>query len=118
MFENRFLNRYPSITYDKVVSLHKLFFSTSNLPTLITAKMDFRAFNQFMYNLLEKARLIFGKDDTTDTFTFDLFTLYNNMLSYYESVLSAKLVVDGDITNYTVGNEIVQVEVDLRYIYG
>ena len=57
-------------------------------------------------------------DKSLEVFKYDLFTMYNNILAYLETVLSEGLLVSGDVSNYTVGNEIVQVELDLEYVYG
>ena len=47
-----------------------------------------------------------------------MFTLYNNVLKYVGGHISEKVIKSGDIVNYTVGNEIPIIEVNLRYVYG
>ena len=120
MFNEYFAKRYEGITYTMVENLHKYLFSSSVLPSIVGKTFNFRSFNEFMVTVVNNSIKIY-KDLTTkslEVFKYDLFTMYNNILAYLETVLSEGLLVSGDVSNYTVGNEIVQVELDLEYVYG
>lgn len=120
MFNEYFAKRYEGITYTMVETLHKYLFSASVLPSIVGKTFNFRSFNEFMVVVVNNSAKIY-KDLTTkslEVFKYDLFTMYNNILAYLETVISEGLLVSGDISNYTVGNEIVQIELDLEYVYG
>ena len=120
MFNEYFAKRYEGITYTMVETLHKYLFSASVLPSIVGKTFNFRSFNEFMVAVVNNSAKIYKDltEKSLEVFKYDLFTMYNNILAYLETVISEGLLVFGDISNYTVGNEIVQVELDLEYVYG
>ena len=71
-----------------------------------------------MYELINKCINSSNLFSNNEVILFDMFTLYNNVLKYVGGSISEKVIKSGDIVNYTVGNEIPIIEVNLRYVYG
>lgn len=124
MFVFYFGSRYSGITLNMVADLWKwLFLGEKSLYVLLNTKshMTFREFNEYVnYVITSKVLPRFKSlgQEPYELLTFDLFTLYGNLLSWVEPNLSSNLVDAGGVEEYTVGNEVVQVEIALRYVYG
>lgn len=115
MYNFYIVERYGNIPIEKVFEFYKvLFSSTKGLPIYINNTFDFRSFNTSFKELISKCISII----TGDVMMFDMFTLYNNVLKYCGSSVANNVVKNGDISNYTGGNEIPVIEINLRYVYG
>ena len=114
MYKFYIADRYGDISIEKVFEFYKMLFSKSNgLPIYVNNTMDFRSFNNSFKTLITNCTSIV----TGDMMLFDMFTLYNNVLKFCGSSIADKVVNSGDISNYTVGNELPIIEINLRYVY-
>lgn len=119
MYNFYIVQRYGKIPIQIIYEFYKILFSeTVGLPTFISNTKDFRGFNSSMYELINKCINSSNLFSNNEVLLFDMFTLYNNVLKYVGGHISEKVIKSGDIANYTVGNEIPIIEVNLRYVYG
>lgn len=114
IFKNKFTDRYVGIVYKDVENIHKYLFSNLYKTIDPTKNITSRQFNDEMKLIITNTYNLFKNE----TFRFDLFTMYNNILSYVEKMLTAEMIDGSGVVGYTSGNEIVQVIVNLSYVYG
>ena len=114
------VDRYGKVSMETVFEFYKVLFSPSKgLTSFVNNSKNLRTFNTAMSELIKMCVSTMGLVGNYETvLMFDMFTLYNNMLNYFGSSISKNVINSGDISNYTVGNEIPMIEINLRYIYG
>ena len=119
MYDFYIVERYGKIPIELVFEFYKVLFSTSyGLPAYVNYNNTFRSFNTSFASLINKGISAMFPGSSNDIMLFDMFTLYNSVLSYCGSSISNNVVSSGDVSNFTVGNEIPIIEINLRYVYG